>query len=124
MIRPLPNDTRSTAKRGQTGLPILAFPARPHVGCNGREVRFCLLLSPTSASIRAPLTDHKVLRLAPPQPPLWSAPHPLWEETVLTSFGDVGAGLRLLAEALEACATNGRGDVLAEAYRLQGELLL
>jgi class 3 adenylate cyclase len=33
-------------------------------------------------------------------------------------------GLRLLAEALTSLETSGRGDLLAEAYRLQGELLL
>ena len=33
-------------------------------------------------------------------------------------------GLRLLAEALTAFKESGRGDMLAEAYRLQGELLL
>jgi DNA-binding winged helix-turn-helix (wHTH) protein/predicted ATPase len=38
--------------------------------------------------------------------------------------GDVDAGLRLLAEALTAFAASGRGDMLTEAYRLQGELLL
>jgi adenylate cyclase len=38
--------------------------------------------------------------------------------------GDVDAGLRLLAEAMEACTTGERGDGLAEAYRLKGELLL
>jgi predicted ATPase len=38
--------------------------------------------------------------------------------------GDVEAGLRLLDEALEAFTTSGRGDGLAEACRLQGELLL
>jgi predicted ATPase len=38
--------------------------------------------------------------------------------------GQVAEGLRLLAEALPAFATSGRGDLLAEAYRLQGELLL
>jgi predicted ATPase len=32
--------------------------------------------------------------------------------------------LRLLAEALAAFEASGRGDMLAEAYRLQGELLL
>jgi predicted ATPase len=32
--------------------------------------------------------------------------------------------LRLLAKALAACETSGRADVLAEAYRLQGALLL
>jgi predicted ATPase len=38
--------------------------------------------------------------------------------------GHVDEGLRLLAEALEAFAASGQGDLLAEAYRLQGELLL
>ena len=38
--------------------------------------------------------------------------------------GQVTEGLRLLAEALPAFATSGRGDLLADAYRLQGELLL
>jgi len=38
--------------------------------------------------------------------------------------GDVDAGLRLLAEAMEAYTTGERGDGLAEAYRLKGELLL
>jgi adenylate cyclase len=38
--------------------------------------------------------------------------------------GDVDAGLRLLAEAMEACTTGERGDGLAEAHRLKGELLL
>jgi predicted ATPase len=38
--------------------------------------------------------------------------------------GQVAEGLHLLAEALTAFATSGRGDLLAEAYRLQGELLL
>jgi predicted ATPase len=38
--------------------------------------------------------------------------------------GDVDAGLRLLAKALTAFAASGRGDMLTEAYRLQGELLL
>ena len=33
-------------------------------------------------------------------------------------------GLRLLAEALTALEASGQGDLLAEAYRLQGELLL
>jgi predicted ATPase len=36
----------------------------------------------------------------------------------------VEEGLRLLAEALTAFEASGRGDMLAEAYRLQGELLL
>jgi predicted ATPase len=38
--------------------------------------------------------------------------------------GQVEEGLRLLAEALAAFEASGRGDMLAEAYRLQGELLL
>ena len=38
--------------------------------------------------------------------------------------GQVEEGLRLLAEALAAFEANGRGDMLAEAYRLQGKLLL
>ena len=38
--------------------------------------------------------------------------------------GQVEEGLRLLAEALAAFEITGRGDMLAEAYRLQGELLL
>jgi predicted ATPase/class 3 adenylate cyclase len=38
--------------------------------------------------------------------------------------GQVDEGLRLLAEALAAMEAMGRGDLLAEAYRLQGELLL
>jgi predicted ATPase len=38
--------------------------------------------------------------------------------------GQVNEGLRLLAEALMALAASGRGDLLAEAYRLQGEFLL
>jgi class 3 adenylate cyclase/predicted ATPase len=38
--------------------------------------------------------------------------------------GQVEEGLHLLAEALAALEESGRGDLLAEAYRLQGELLL
>ncbi len=38
--------------------------------------------------------------------------------------GQVEEGLRLLAEALTAFEASGRGDLLAEAYRLQGDLLL
>ena len=38
--------------------------------------------------------------------------------------GQVEEGLRLLAEALTVLEASGRGDLLAEAYRLQGELLL
>jgi len=43
---------------------------------------------------------------------------------VVGHAGDVDEGLHLLAEALTAFATSGRGDMLAEAYRLQGILLL
>jgi predicted ATPase len=39
-------------------------------------------------------------------------------------IGQVEEGLRLLTEALAAFETSGRGDLLAETYRLQGELLL
>jgi predicted ATPase len=38
--------------------------------------------------------------------------------------GHIEEGLRLLAEALTMFEATGRGDMLAEAYRLQGELLL
>jgi predicted ATPase len=38
--------------------------------------------------------------------------------------GHVEEGLRLLAEALTALEASGQGDLLAEAYRLQGALLL
>jgi predicted ATPase len=38
--------------------------------------------------------------------------------------GQVAEGLRLLAEALAALEASGQGDLLAEAHRLQGELLL
>src|SRR5689334_107844 len=38
--------------------------------------------------------------------------------------GQVEEGLRLLAEALTAFEANEQGDLLAEAHRLQGELLL
>jgi predicted ATPase len=38
--------------------------------------------------------------------------------------GQVNEGLRLLAEALVALEASGRGDLLVEAYRLQGEFLL
>jgi predicted ATPase len=38
--------------------------------------------------------------------------------------GQVEEGLRLLAEALTAFEASGRGDLLTEAYRLQGEFLL
>src|SRR5262249_29358567 len=39
-------------------------------------------------------------------------------------IGQVEEALRLLAEALAAFATSGRGDLLGEAYRLQGAFLL
>jgi predicted ATPase len=38
--------------------------------------------------------------------------------------GQVEEGLRLLAAALASLETSGAGDLLAEGYRLQGELLL
>jgi predicted ATPase len=38
--------------------------------------------------------------------------------------GQVDEGLHLLAKALVAFETSGRGDMLTEVYRLQGELLL
>jgi predicted ATPase len=38
--------------------------------------------------------------------------------------GQVAEGLQLLADALAAFEASGRGDLLAEAYRLQGEFLL
>jgi predicted ATPase len=38
--------------------------------------------------------------------------------------GHVDHGLRLLAEAVAAFEASGRGDMLTEAYRLQGEFLL
>ena len=38
--------------------------------------------------------------------------------------GQVEEGLRLLAEALTIMEANGQGDMLAEAYRLYGALLL
>jgi predicted ATPase len=38
--------------------------------------------------------------------------------------GQTEEGLRLLAQALNASEAGGRGDLLAEAHRLQGELLL
>jgi predicted ATPase len=42
----------------------------------------------------------------------------------LGHVGQTEAGLRLLAEALKAFEASGRGDLLGEAYRLQGEFLL
>lgn len=44
--------------------------------------------------------------------------------TVTGYTGQVEDGLRLLAEALTVLEANGQGDLLAEAYRLQGEFLL
>ena len=38
--------------------------------------------------------------------------------------GQVAEGQQLLADALVACETSGRGDLRAELYRLQGEFLL
>ena len=52
---------------------------------------------------------------------------PLWLVLLAEAAGHVGQvedGLRLLAEALTAFEASGRGDLLAEAYRLQGALLL
>jgi class 3 adenylate cyclase/predicted ATPase len=43
---------------------------------------------------------------------------------VAVQVGQIEEGLRLVAEALAAFKTSGRGDLLAEAYRLQGVLLL
>lgn len=42
----------------------------------------------------------------------------------MAQTGQADEGLCLLAEALVAFEASGRGDLLAEAYRLQGELLL
>ena len=52
---------------------------------------------------------------------------PLWLVRLGEAAGHVGQvaeGQRLLAEALAAFAASGRGDLLAEAHRLQGELWL
>jgi predicted ATPase len=43
---------------------------------------------------------------------------------VAVHVGQIEEGLRLLTEALAAFEKSGRGDLLAEAYRLQGALLL
>lgn len=43
---------------------------------------------------------------------------------VAVQVGQIEEGLRLVAEALAAFEQSGRGDLLAEAYRLQGVLLL
>ncbi|HXH14457.1 MAG TPA: AAA family ATPase [Alphaproteobacteria bacterium] len=47
----------------------------------------------------------------------------LWAEAA-GQAGQVEAGLRLLAQAFEAFEASGRGDGLAEAYRLRGAFLL
>jgi predicted ATPase len=52
---------------------------------------------------------------------------PFWLVLLAEAAGHAGQiteGLHLLAEALAAFEAIGRGDVLTEAYRLQGELLL
>jgi predicted ATPase len=52
---------------------------------------------------------------------------PLCLVLLAEAAGDAGQaeeGVRLLAEALAAFEDSGRGDLLAEAYRLQGALLL
>jgi predicted ATPase len=52
---------------------------------------------------------------------------PLCLATLAEAAGHVGPvdeGLHLLAKALSAFESTGRGDMMAEAYRLQGELLL
>jgi tetratricopeptide (TPR) repeat protein len=52
---------------------------------------------------------------------------PLWMVLLAEAVGHAGQveeGQCLLAEALTMFAASGRGDMLAEAYRLQGELLL
>jgi predicted ATPase len=52
---------------------------------------------------------------------------PLWLVLLAEAAGYTGQsaeGLHLLAEALAAIEASRRGDLLAEAYRLQGELLL
>jgi predicted ATPase len=62
---------------------------------------------------------------------IWAMRAELWRPFGLVLLGEaaghvgqVAEGLRLLAEALAALETNAQGDMLAEAYRLQGELLL
>jgi DNA-binding winged helix-turn-helix (wHTH) protein/predicted ATPase len=52
---------------------------------------------------------------------------PLWLVLLAEAMGHAGqgtAGLRLLSEVLTALHASGRGDMLAEAYRVQGVLLL
>jgi predicted ATPase len=48
----------------------------------------------------------------------------VWHAEAAGHAGQVEEGLRLLAEALTTLESSGRIDALAEAYRLQGELLL
>jgi predicted ATPase len=64
-------------------------------------------------------------------PSVWTTGPTLAQSLSLVRFaeaaghaGEVKAGLRLLAEALAVFTANEQGDMLAEAYRLQGELLL
>jgi predicted ATPase len=64
-------------------------------------------------------------------PAVWTTGPTLAQSLSLVRFaeaaghaGEVKAGLRLLAEALAVFTANEQGDMLAEAYRLQGELLL
>jgi predicted ATPase len=51
-------------------------------------------------------------------------PRPLGGLQDAGEAGQIAEGLRLLGEALAVMANNGLGDLLAEAHRLQGELLL
>jgi predicted ATPase len=48
----------------------------------------------------------------------------VWLAQVAGHAGQVTEGLRLLAEAVTMFEANGRGDMLGEAYRLRGTLLL
>jgi predicted ATPase len=62
---------------------------------------------------------------------VWATRAELWQPFGLVLLAEAAGhagqdeeGLRLLAEALEALETNAQGDMLAEAHRLRGELLL
>jgi class 3 adenylate cyclase/predicted ATPase len=62
---------------------------------------------------------------------VWATRAALWRPFGLVALaeaaghvGQVAEGLRLLAEALESLEANAQGDMLAEAHRLQGALLL
>jgi len=55
---------------------------------------------------------------------LWQSFCLLLLAEVTGHVGQVEKGISLLAEARTAVEANGQGDLLAEAYRLQGELLL